>query len=134
MRLNLRSSGRALLMLFLFSDVDDDDAPTRIEVGSHLEVPRLLAPAGEAGLTYLELAERFDPESRLPDRARDRCAGDVYLCHPVPGARGAAASRATPKFMAQPPLQPRTDRARSRRRRLFAGRTAIRIGLGLQER
>jgi len=38
-RLNLRSRGRALLMLFLFSDVGEDDAPTRIRVGSHLDVP-----------------------------------------------------------------------------------------------
>src|SRR5204863_2169532 len=29
---NLRSRGRALLMLFLFSDVGPDDAPTRIKV------------------------------------------------------------------------------------------------------
>ena len=34
-RANVRSSGRALLMLFLFSDVGEDDAPTRIRVGSH---------------------------------------------------------------------------------------------------
>ena len=66
MRLNVRSKGRALLMLFLFSDVGEDDAPTRIEVGSHLDVPRLLAPAGEAGLTYIEVAERFDPDRDYP--------------------------------------------------------------------
>ena len=32
-RANVHSKGRALLMLFLFSDVSDDDAPTRIRVG-----------------------------------------------------------------------------------------------------
>ena len=36
-RVNSRSRGRALLMLFLFSDVSETDAPTRIRVGSHLE-------------------------------------------------------------------------------------------------
>ena len=36
---NVRSDGRSLLMLFLFSDVGEDDAPTRIRVGSHLEYP-----------------------------------------------------------------------------------------------
>ena len=33
-RVNVSSRGRALLMLFLFSDVGDDDAPTRIRIGS----------------------------------------------------------------------------------------------------
>ena len=46
-RINLRSKGRALLMLFLFSDVSENDAPTRIRVGSHLRIPQLLAPGGE---------------------------------------------------------------------------------------
>ena len=34
---NITSRGRALLMLFLFSDVGESDAPTRIRVGSHIE-------------------------------------------------------------------------------------------------
>jgi hypothetical protein len=37
-RINIRSQGRALLMLFLLSDVGPNDAPTRIRVGSHREV------------------------------------------------------------------------------------------------
>ena len=48
-RVNVRSDGRALLMLFLFSDVAENDAPTRIRKGSHQVVARLLAPAGEKG-------------------------------------------------------------------------------------
>lgn len=36
-RANVKSSGRALLMLFLFSDVGNADAPTRIRKGSHLK-------------------------------------------------------------------------------------------------
>ncbi len=39
---NLHSRERALLMLFLFSDIGPDDAPTRILVGSHLDLPRVL--------------------------------------------------------------------------------------------
>lgn len=54
---NVTSRGRALLMLFLFSDVGEDDAPTRIRVGSHFDVARLLAPAGEAGMAHLRLAD-----------------------------------------------------------------------------
>ena len=38
-------------MLLLYSDVGEDDAPTRIRVGSHLQIARKLAPAGEAGLS-----------------------------------------------------------------------------------
>jgi hypothetical protein len=56
-RVNVHSRGRALLMLFLFSDVGEHDAPTRIRVGSHLDVARILAPAGEAGMSFPELAQ-----------------------------------------------------------------------------
>ena len=50
-RVNVTSRGRALLMLFLFSDVSERDAPTRIRVGSHLDIARLLEPAGDAGMS-----------------------------------------------------------------------------------
>lgn len=43
-RINVYSKGRALLMLFLFSDISECDAPTRIIPGSHLEVARILEP------------------------------------------------------------------------------------------
>lgn len=56
-RVNIVSRGRALLMLFLFSDVSEDDAPTRIRVGSHLPMARYLAPAGEAGCSRMVLDE-----------------------------------------------------------------------------
>src|SRR6185295_6324548 len=54
-RVNVTSRGRALLMLFLFSDIGELDAPTRIRAGSHTDVARLLAPAGEAGMSHLAL-------------------------------------------------------------------------------
>jgi hypothetical protein len=56
-RVNVTSRGRALLMLFLFSDVGPQDAPTRIRVGSHLDMARFLAPAKEAGMSHLNLDE-----------------------------------------------------------------------------
>jgi hypothetical protein len=55
-RANVTSHGRALLMLFLFSDVGESDAPTRIKAGSHLDIARVLAPAGEAGMSNPMLA------------------------------------------------------------------------------
>jgi hypothetical protein len=64
----VRSDDRALLMLFLFSDVGPDDAPTRIRVGSHLLLPLLLAPAGDAGLTTDQ--ERREQRDRLAQTHR----------------------------------------------------------------
>lgn len=109
--LNLRSRGRALLMLFLFSDVSADDAPTRIKVGSHLDVPPFLEPAGERGVSMFELCQTMDAAGKLdsPDRplalATGR-AGDVYLCHPflIHGAQSHFGT--VPRFLAQPPLLP----------------------------
>jgi hypothetical protein len=37
-RANVSSKGRQLLMLFLFSEIGDNDAPTRIRAGSHLGI------------------------------------------------------------------------------------------------
>ena len=106
-RLNLRSRGRALLMLFLFSDVGPHDAPTRIRVGSHLDVPPLLAPAGDDGVEFFALARQAVPASaRRPVTTATGAAGDVYLCHPFL-VHAAQRHRGTqPRFMAQPPLDP----------------------------
>lgn len=103
-RINIRSKGRALLMLFLFSDVGELDAPTRIRAGSHRDVARLLEPEGEAGLSFMELAGRL---VTLPEREVVLATGDagtVYLCHPflVHGAQPHHGK--TPRFLAQPPL------------------------------
>lgn len=106
-RANIRSKGRALLMLFLFSDVGEDDAPTRIRIGSHLAIARQLAPAGEAGLTLGALAANgFTETAHLPEALATGPAGTVYLCHPflVHSAQPHHGTR--PRFMAQPPLLP----------------------------
>jgi hypothetical protein len=106
-RVNVHSKGRALLMLFLFSDVGPDDAPTRIRVGSHLEMSRILAPAGEDGRSLGELARNdFVETAHCPEVTADGDAGTVYLCHPflVHAAQPHRGRR--PRFMAQPPLLP----------------------------
>ena len=70
-RVNVTSRGRALLMLFLFSDVGEVDAPTRIRPGSHLDMARLLEPAGEAGMSHLRLDEMGSRPARdTGDRRR----------------------------------------------------------------
>lgn len=105
--INVCSQGRALLMLFLFSDVEINDAPTRILVGSHLDVPKLLAPAGEEGLSFMALAQQFEASSLNRDIALATGeAGTVYLCHPFLIHAAQPHRGTTPKFMAQPPLYP----------------------------
>ncbi|HLU67184.1 MAG TPA: phytanoyl-CoA dioxygenase family protein [Kofleriaceae bacterium] len=106
-RANVTSRGRALLVLLLFSDVGDEDAPTRIRVGSHIDIARALAPAGEAGLTLRELvAGDFGKSDGRPEALATGPAGTVYLCHPhlVHAAQPHRGTR--PRFLAQPPLLP----------------------------
>ena len=77
---NVISRDRALLALFLFTDVDVQDGPTRIRVGSHLAVPAVLQPFGEEGAP----GPKFAPQLVA---ATDGCheayatgrAGDIYL-------------------------------------------------------
>ena len=106
-RANVMSRGRALLMLFLFSDVSETDGPTRIRKGSHADVARMLAPAGEAGLTLRELVAQLSETERREEALATGPAGTVYLCHPflVHAAQRNCGTR--PRFLAQPPLLPR---------------------------
>jgi Phytanoyl-CoA dioxygenase (PhyH) len=102
-RVNVSSRDRALLMLFLFSDVGEADAPTRIRVGSHKDVARLLAPAGEDGIAYPQLPE-IGAEREIALVTGE--AGTVYLCHPFLIHASQQHRGATPRFMSQPPLVP----------------------------
>ena len=107
-RVNLVSRGRALLMLFLFTDTGEEDGPTRIRLGSHLGVSKLLKEAGDEGLSMVELSRAAEAVTRdLPEAAATGRAGTVYLCHPflVHAAQRVRGSR--PRFMAQPPLFPK---------------------------
>jgi hypothetical protein len=106
-RVNWQSRGRALLMLFLFSDVGDDDAPTRIRVGSHLDMARLLKPYGEEGIDIFEFD--FSSTSHRPEVAATGEAGTVFLCHPLLVHSGQRHVGIRPKFMAQPPLLPKGE-------------------------
>ena len=93
-RVNVRSRDRALLMLFLFSDIGEDDAPTRIRVGSHCDIPRVLLPFGEGGAPQLQLTETG------ADRPIALVTGEA-LIHAAQPHRGRM-----PRFMSQPPLAP----------------------------
>ncbi|MBA9078490.1 phytanoyl-CoA dioxygenase family protein [Rufibacter quisquiliarum] len=103
-RVNLASKGRALLLLVLYSDVTEADAPTVLYKGSHLDVANLLSTEGEQGLSFMELAKQVDS---LPEREQAFAvgqAGTVYLCHPFLVHAAQAHRGKNPKFMAQPPL------------------------------
>lgn len=103
-RINIRSKGRALLILLLYSDVHENDAPTVIYKGSHLDVAKLLHSENEQGLSFLELAGKLD---ELPERNKAFAtgkAGTAFLCHPFLVHSAQAHKGTTPKFMAQPPL------------------------------
>ena len=103
-RANVTSLGRALLMLFLFSDVGESDAPTRIKTGSHLDIARALASAGEVGMSNAMLAPHLAIDRpAVPATGR---AGTVYLCHPFLVHAAQMHRGATPRFLAQPPLHP----------------------------
>jgi hypothetical protein len=109
-RVNVKSSGRALLMLFLFSDVGADDAPTRIRKGSHATIARELLPYGDAGTTLRQLsANGYSSTEGCEVELATGTAGTVYLCHPflVHAAQPHRGER--PRFMAQPPLLPRGE-------------------------
>ena len=101
---NRASRERGLLALFLLSDVGEQDAPTELKVGSHLDVPRLLEPFGEAGTSFATVS------SMLPATTFDRVsvhatghAGDVYVCHPFLVHRATWPHRGPrPRAIAQP--------------------------------
>jgi hypothetical protein len=103
-RVNVKSKGRALLMLVLYSDVSENDAPTIVYKGSHIDVARLLLDKGYWGLSFLELANKLN---KLPQREEFHAigkAGTVYLCHPFLVHSAQNHKGTNPKFMAQPPL------------------------------
>lgn len=106
-RTNVKSSGRALLMLFLFSDVGPDDAPTKIRKGSHATIARGLLPYGDAGATLRQLSANGYASTEDCDVVlATGAAGTVYLCHPFLVHTAQAHRGKQPRFMAQPPLLP----------------------------
>jgi hypothetical protein len=108
-RINIHSKARGLLMLFLFSDVSEKDAPTIIKAGSHVDVAKILAPEGEKGLSFMELAKRVNTISTRETVVATGKSGTVYLCHPFIVHAAQNHQGTSPKFMAQPPLLTRND-------------------------
>ena len=99
------SRQRVLLLLFLFSDVGPDDAPTRIRLGSHLDAARVLTAADRPPDFFAVAAELAEATQHRPEASATGAAGDVWLCHPylVHAAQPHRGTRV--RFMAQPPLE-----------------------------
>jgi Phytanoyl-CoA dioxygenase (PhyH) len=106
---NVGSRSRGLLALFLFTDVGDDDAPTEVIAGSHLDVPRVLVGYGERGVFFGDVVGRLPASTFRRPRARATgCAGDVYVCHPFLVHRATWPHRgAGPRMVAQPSIPTR---------------------------
>jgi hypothetical protein len=131
-RLNIESKGRALLMLFLFSDIGVNDAPTRILVGSHLDVPLLLQPYGEDGLSFIELAEKLTSTLDREVEYATGKAGTVFLCHPFLIHAAQDNRVGSPRFLAQPPLLTAEPLRLSGENQMYSPvEIAIRKGLGM---
>lgn len=98
---NYRSRDRAMLMLVLLSEVGEDDAPTRIRVGSHFPMIDVLRPFGEDGLSIygFPFPEHLQD---LPLALATGEPGDVYLCHPFLLHAAQANRGHRPRFIAQP--------------------------------
>lgn len=103
-RANVKSKGRALLMLILYSDVGENDAPTIIYEGSHIDVARVLYKEGDRGLSFMELAGKLEELPKRKEVYATGEAGTIYLCHPFLVHSAQQHNGTNPKFMAQPPL------------------------------
>lgn len=107
-RINIHSRGRALLMLMLYSDVTEDDAPSLIRVGSHRDIARVLAPAAETGMTLAELLPHIANTAHRSVVSATGQAGTVYLCHPFLVHSAQMHRGRQPRFLAQPALLARS--------------------------
>lgn len=106
-RVNVHSKGRALLALFLFSNIDAIDAPTRIRAGSHVDIARLLAPAKNEGIAVKDLD--YNVTTSRPEILATGKAGTVFICHPFLVHAAQINRGSAPRFIAQPPVFPKTD-------------------------
>jgi ectoine hydroxylase-related dioxygenase (phytanoyl-CoA dioxygenase family) len=99
---NIHSRGRGALLLYLFTDITEDDAPTRVRVGSHLDVARFLAPAGEAGVAGPDTGPVDAVSAERPVVEATGEAGDVFICHPFLVHAAQLHRGTTPRLIAQP--------------------------------
>jgi hypothetical protein len=92
-----------LLLLVLFSEVGTDDAPTRIRVGSHRDLVKVLDD--EQVLDPMKMGPIFDEVGRdRPLALATGSPGDAYLVHPFTVHAAQEHLGTEPRFMAQMPF------------------------------
>lgn len=97
-------SGRpqTLLVLTLLSEVGPADAPTRIRVGSHRDVARVLGPEP---VDFVEAGALVDEVSRArPVAHATGRPGDLYVVHPFTVHAADVHRGRRPRFMSQAPV------------------------------
>ncbi|MDH6197900.1 hypothetical protein M2272_004556 [Mycobacterium frederiksbergense] len=97
-------SGRphTVLLLTLLSQVGPDDAPTRIRVGSHRDVARVLGPDPVEFIESGALVDRAS-QTRPVAHATGR-PGDMYVLHPFTVHAADIHRGSAPRFMSQAPV------------------------------
>nr|SBO91909.1 hypothetical protein BN4615_P1423 [Nonomuraea gerenzanensis] len=91
-----------LLLLVLFSEVGQDDAPTRIRVGSHRDMAQVL---DEEVRDPMRMGPVFDDAGRdRPVALATGSPGDAYLVHPFAVHAAQEHCGTEPRFMAQMPV------------------------------
>jgi hypothetical protein len=131
-RLNVRTRGRGLLALFLLSRTRRDDAPTRLLVGSHLDVPAVLKPARDKGMDMWDVMAGLPRSTFRRDVAlATGNAGDVILCHPFLVHATSWPNRGPrPRLLIQPAIELRQPLRLDPHRRVRPVERAILRGLG----
>lgn len=93
---------QTLLVLTLLSAVGDDDAPTRIRVGSHHDVAKALGPEPLDPMAAGPIVA--EASAGRPTAYATGAPGDMYLVHPFTVHAADEHRGATPRFMAQGPI------------------------------
>ncbi|HET7668351.1 MAG TPA: mitomycin antibiotics/polyketide fumonisin biosynthesis protein [Mycobacterium sp.] len=91
-----------LLLLTLLSEIGPDDAPTRIRVGSHHDVARVLGPEPVEFVAAGRLVDRVSAAREVVRATGD--PGDMYAVHPFTVHPADIHRGRTPRFMAQAPI------------------------------
>jgi Phytanoyl-CoA dioxygenase (PhyH) len=91
-----------LLLLVLLSDVGPDDAPTRIRIGSHHDLPRILSEDPMDPFTAGPLVDAGTSGRPLAYATGE--PGDAYICHPLLVHAAQRNLTGRPRFMAQTPI------------------------------
>ncbi|HEX2212056.1 MAG TPA: phytanoyl-CoA dioxygenase family protein [Mycobacterium sp.] len=93
---------QTVLLLTLLSEVGPEDAPTRIRIGSHYDVARVLGPDPVELTEMGRLVDEASAHRRVAYATGE--PGDMYVVHPFTAHAADEHRGRTPRFMAQGPI------------------------------